>query len=82
MGGAVTEEEEKPMGGAVRVANGTTRCAWVSGAWTCRRGEPMKWCAWVSGAWTRACVSVAVLKPIFKLKRGSDACAAESLRCI
>jgi hypothetical protein len=68
MGGSVTEEEEKPMGGAVRVANGMTRRAWVSGAWTRRRGEPMKRCAWVSGAWTRACVSVAVLKPIFKLK--------------
>jgi hypothetical protein len=79
------EEEDRPLIkelGAVRVANGTKRCAWVSGAWTRRRGEPMKWCTWVSSAWTRACVSVAILKPIFKLKRGSDACVVESLRCI
>jgi hypothetical protein len=52
------EEEDRPLLkklGAVRVANGTKRCAWVSGAWTRRRGEPS------------ACVSVAILKPIFKL---------------
>jgi hypothetical protein len=39
------EEEERPLIkelGAIRVANGTKRCACVSGAWTCRRGEPMK----------------------------------------
>jgi hypothetical protein len=40
------EEEDRPLIkelGAVRVANGTKRRAWVSGAWMRRRGEPMKW---------------------------------------
>jgi hypothetical protein len=39
------EEEERPLikeQGAVRVANGTKRCACVSGAWTRHHGEPMK----------------------------------------